>query len=80
MGSSIKSDQTPEPAFGPLLHSRHCNISLAIGAAGAPKDRPWFWGLEFHEWLRCSGPQYGNADDREAAMVAFKATWSSRKT
>jgi hypothetical protein len=18
--------------------------------AGAPKDRPWFWGLELHEW------------------------------
>jgi hypothetical protein len=56
------------------------SVGLFFGSAGAPKDRPWFWGLEFHEWQRCSGPQYGNAEDREAAKVAFKATWTSRKT
>ena len=46
---------------------------------GMPRDRPWFWGLEFHEWLKCKGPQYGNAADRQAAMAAFKATWESRE-
>ena len=46
--------------------------------AGVPKDRPWFWGVEFHEWQGCKGPQYGNAADREAAIAAFKATWESR--
>lgn len=57
-----------------------CVGRIFFAGAGAPKDRPWFWGLEFHEWQRCSGPQYGNAENREAAMAAFKATWSSRKT
>ena len=45
---------------------------------GMPRDRPWFWCLEFHEWLKCKGPQYGNAKDRATAMAAFKATWGSR--
>jgi hypothetical protein len=51
---------------------------IFYAGAGAQKDRPWFWGLEFHEWEGCKGPQYGNAEDREAAMAAFKATWESR--
>jgi len=47
---------------------------IFYAGAGAPKDRPWFWGLEYHEWLKCKGPQCGNVEDREAAMAAFKAT------
>ena len=26
----------------------------------APREAPWFWGLEFHEWQGSDGPQYGN--------------------
>jgi len=45
---------------------------------GARDDASWFWGLEFHEWQGCKGPQYGGAANREAAMAAFKATWESK--
>jgi len=40
--------------------------------AGAPKDAPWFWGLEFHQWQGSDGPQYGNAATLEAAKQAFR--------
>jgi hypothetical protein len=33
----------------------------------APREAPWFWGLEFHEW-----PQYGQVA-LEAAKQAFRA-------
>lgn len=46
--------------------------------AGAPKDRPWFWGLDFHSWQGCTKPQYGNVETKEAAMTAFRVTWNSR--
>ena len=42
----------------------------------APREAPWFWGLEFHEWPGSDGPQYGNAADREAAMI--RAAWGRR--
>ena len=63
-------DEEPESYVGRIFYA----------GAGAPKDRPWFWGLEFHEWQGCKGPQYGNAEDRATAMAAFKATWESRQT
>jgi len=45
---------------------------------GGLAGQTWFWGLEFHEWQGCKGPQYGHAADRAAAMAAFKATWESK--
>ena len=63
-----------------VLHEGRYVGRIFYAGAGAPKDRPWFWGLEFHEWQGCKGPQYGNAEDRAAAMAVFKATWESRQT
>jgi hypothetical protein len=44
----------------------------------APREAPWFWGLDFFEWQGGDGPQYGNAANREAAMKAFRAAWDHR--
>src|SRR6516164_1801674 len=32
----------------------------------APREAPWFWGLEFHEWQGSDGPQYGQVATLEA--------------
>ena len=44
----------------------------------APREAPWFWGLEFHEWQGSDGPQYGNVVTLEAAKQAFRAAWDRR--
>jgi hypothetical protein len=44
----------------------------------APREAPWFWGLEFFEWQGSDGPQYGNVANREAAMKAFRTAWDRR--
>jgi hypothetical protein len=46
--------------------------------AYAPREAPWFWGLEFHEWQGSNGPQYGNVANLEAAEQAFRAAWDRR--
>jgi len=44
----------------------------------APREAPWFWGLDFFEWQGSDGPQYGNAAKLEAAKQAFRAAWDRR--
>ena len=44
----------------------------------APREAPWFWGLEFHEWQGSDGPQYGQVATLEAAKQAFRAAWERR--
>jgi hypothetical protein len=44
----------------------------------APREAPWFWGLEFHEWQGSDGPQYRNVPTLEAAKQAFRAAWDRR--
>jgi len=46
--------------------------------SNAPREVPWFWGLEFHEWQGSDGPQYGNVATLEAAKQAFRAAWDRR--
>ena len=40
-----------------------------------PREAPWFWGLEFHEWEGSDGPQYGQVATLEAAKQAFRVAW-----
>jgi hypothetical protein len=47
-------------------------------ALGAPREQPWFWGLEFYEWQGSDGPQYGNVADLDAAKAAFRKAWERR--
>ena len=44
----------------------------------APRETPWFWGLEFHEWQSSDGPQYGHVAILKAAKQAFRAAWDRR--
>ena len=44
----------------------------------APREAPWFWGLEFHEWQGSDGPQYGQVATLETAKQAFRAAWDRR--
>ena len=60
----------------PGLEPRCGRIYKAV--SHAPREAPWFWGLDFFEWQGSDGPQYGNAADREAAMKAFRAAWDRR--
>jgi len=39
----------------------------------APREAPWFWGLDFFEWQGSDGPQYGNVATLEAAKQTFRA-------
>jgi hypothetical protein len=41
----------------------------------APREAPWFWGLDFFEWQGSDGPQYGHVASLEAAKQAFRAAW-----
>ena len=36
----------------------------------APREAPWFWGLEFHEWQGSDGPQYGHVATLEVLFCA----------
>ena len=38
--------------------------------AYAPREAPWFWGLEFHEWQGSDGPQYGHVATLEVPFYA----------
>ncbi len=66
-----------EDSYLVYFEGRYVGRIFYVGA-GAPKDRPWFWGLEFHEWQGSDGPQYGNVADLEAAKAAFRAAWERR--
>ena len=35
----------------------------------APREAPWFWGLDFHEWQSSDGPQYALAAIFEASPI-----------
>ena len=61
----------------PLSGRRHAHPKMrsrrkTIGRLRRRREAPWFWGLDFLEWQRSDGPQYGNAANREAAMKAVR--------
>ncbi len=68
---------TQDESYNVFFEGRYVGRIFYVGA-GAPKDAPWFWGLEFHEWQGSSGPQYGNVVDLEAGKQAFRAAWERR--
>ena len=64
-------------SYNVLFEGRHVGrIYKAI--SHAPREAPWFWGLEFHEWQGSDGPQYGNVATLAAAKQAFRAAWDQR--
>ena len=66
-------------SYSVLFEGRHVGrIYKAI--SHAPRDAPWFWGLEFHEWQGSDGSQNGNVANLEAAKHAFRAAWDRRPT
>ena len=60
-----------------VLFEGRCVGRIYKAISHAPRETPWFWGLDFFEWQGSDGPQYGNAN-REAAMKAFRAAWDRR--
>jgi hypothetical protein len=44
----------------------------------APREAPWYWGLEFHEWHGSDGPQYGKLASLGAAKQALCVAWDRR--
>ena len=36
-----------------------CRGRIYKSISHAPREAPWFWGLEFHEWQGSDGLQYG---------------------
>ena len=69
-------DAESSESYNVLLEGRYVGRIFKADAY-APREAPWFWGLQFHEWQGSDGPQYGNAS-REAAMHAFRAAWDRR--
>src|SRR3974377_797549 len=64
-------------SYNVLFEGRHVGrIYKAI--SHAPREAPWFWGLDFFEWQGSDGPQYGNAATLEAAKQAFRAAGNRR--
>jgi hypothetical protein len=61
-----------------VLFEGRCVGRIYKAISHAPRETPWFWGLDFFEWQGSDGPQYGNAANREAAMNAFRAAWDRR--
>ena len=74
METKASSEQTLILKRDPdAVQSEHYDVLFEgryVGRIGAPKDAPWFWGLEFHEWQDSDGPQYGNVATLEAAKQA----------
>ncbi len=70
-------DADQKESYLVYFRGRYVGRIFYVGA-GAPKDRPWFWGLEFHEWQGSDGPQYGNVADLEAAKAAFRGAYERR--
>src|SRR6516165_9737563 len=66
----------PVHATTSSLRGRVGRIYKAV--SHAPREAPWFWGLEFHEWQGSDGPQYGQIASLEAAKQAFRAAWDRR--
>jgi hypothetical protein len=59
-----------------VLFEGRCVGRIYKAISHAPREAPWFWGLDFFEWQGIDG--YGNAANREAAMKAFRAAWDRR--
>ena len=51
-------------SYNILFEGRHVG-RIYKAVSHAPREAPWFWGLEFHEW-------------QEAAKQAFRAAWDRR--
>jgi hypothetical protein len=64
-------------SYNVLFEGRHVG-RIYKAVSHAPREAPWFWGLEFHEWQGSDGPQYGNVATLEAAKQAFRAAWDRR--
>ena len=43
-----------------VLFEGRCVRRIYKPISHAPREAPWFWGLEFHEWQGSDGPQHGN--------------------
>ena len=70
-------DELGRPGLGPQVHAlRPCHDYKAV--SHAPREAPWFWGLEFNEWQDSDGPQYGQVASLKAAKQAFRAAWDRR--
>ena len=61
-----------------VLFEGRCVGRIYKAISHAPREAPWFWGLEFHEWQGSDGPQYGQVATLEAARQAFRAAWDRR--
>jgi hypothetical protein len=58
-----------------VLFEGRCVGRIYKAISHAPREAPWFWGLDFFEWQGSDGPQYGQVATLEAAKQAFRAAW-----
>ena len=56
-------------SYNVLFEGRHVG-RIYKAVSHAPREAPWFWGLDFFEWQGSDGPQYGDAANLEAAKQA----------
>jgi len=75
--SSYDPDAHCTESHNVLFEGRHVG-SIYKAVSHAPREAPWFWGLEFHEWQGSDGPQYSHVATLEAAKLAFRAAWDRR--
>src|SRR3974390_565959 len=60
-------DATYVESYNVLFEGRYVG-RIYKAVSHAPREAPWFWGLEFHEWQGSDGPQYGNARSCKAGF------------
>ena len=53
-------------SYNVLFEGRHVG-RIYKAVSHAPREAPWFWGLDFFEWQGSDGPQYGQVASLEAA-------------
>ena len=70
-------DATYVESYNVLFEGRHVGPHYKA-VSHAPREAPWFWGLDFFQWQGSDWSQYGNAASREAAMKAFRTAWDRR--
>ena len=48
-------DADQSESYNVLFEGRHVG-RIYKAVSHAPREAPWFWGLEFHEWQDSDGP------------------------
>jgi len=57
-------------SYNALFEGRHVG-RIYKAVSHAPREAPWFWSLDFHEWQGSDGPEYLGLIHRRIAKIPY---------